>query len=298
MRRHVGATGHASRGVRAVALLYWLYVAATLPALVVVPYLLWTSPELENRGVLVITLALTLPLVLVLPGAAAWHLQRLNNVGQVLGAIVAGFSLFAFPLGTVVGAVVLWTLLGERGRFVFSKAYHEARAATPHLEFRISKLVIWLAVAFLVVDAAVWFVVVPIAMRRGSESTESIAVERDADSVTPESENETPPLPTWEQQLATIYFFDDSKLHRLAGVDEDLIEHWKEPIDPLGAGPFKRQCTILNAADPDTLPQREKCSSRSFACTRMARACVQDGLCALKRLRCVDMVFRDPKCCQ
>jgi len=43
--------------------------------------------------------------------------------------------LLLFPVGTLIGAYVLYLIIGKKGRFVFTKAYQEIIAATPDVKY-------------------------------------------------------------------------------------------------------------------------------------------------------------------
>jgi hypothetical protein len=58
-------------------------------------------------------------IALVLSG---WGLLRLKQWARWLAFVLAIFSLFAFPIGTVIGGVIIWYLLKEETRDVFEAA--------------------------------------------------------------------------------------------------------------------------------------------------------------------------------
>lgn len=51
---------------------------------------------------------------------AGWGLLRLKEWARWLAIILAIFSLFAFPIGTVIGALIIWYLLKEDVREAFA----------------------------------------------------------------------------------------------------------------------------------------------------------------------------------
>ncbi len=53
---------------------------------------------------------------------AGWGLLRLKGWARWLAFILAIFSLFAFPIGTVIGAFIIWYLLKEDVREAFEAA--------------------------------------------------------------------------------------------------------------------------------------------------------------------------------
>jgi hypothetical protein len=55
----------------------------------------------------------------VLSVLAGWGLLMLKEWARWLGIILSIFSLFAFPIGTVIGVLIIWYLLREDVREVF-----------------------------------------------------------------------------------------------------------------------------------------------------------------------------------
>ena len=53
---------------------------------------------------------------------AGWGLLRLKQWARWLSIILGIFSLFAFPIGTVIGALIIWYLLKEDVREAFDMA--------------------------------------------------------------------------------------------------------------------------------------------------------------------------------
>jgi len=58
----------------------------------------------------------------VLSVFAGWGLLRLKPWARWLSIILGIFSLFAFPIGTVIGALIIWYLLKEDVREAFDMA--------------------------------------------------------------------------------------------------------------------------------------------------------------------------------
>ncbi len=53
---------------------------------------------------------------------AGWGLLRMKQWARWLAFVLAIFSLFAFPIGTVIGAVIIWYLLKDDVREAFELA--------------------------------------------------------------------------------------------------------------------------------------------------------------------------------
>ena len=61
---------------------------------------------------------------------AGWGLLRMKQWARWLAFVLAIFGLFAFPIGTVIGAVIIWYLLKEDVR----EAFERAESAMPPAE--------------------------------------------------------------------------------------------------------------------------------------------------------------------
>ena len=53
---------------------------------------------------------------------AGWGLLQLRSWARWLAFILAIFSLFAFPIGTIIGALIIWYLLKDDVRDAFEIA--------------------------------------------------------------------------------------------------------------------------------------------------------------------------------
>ena len=62
---------------------------------------------------------LVMAIALLLSG---WGLLRMRGWARWLAFVLAIFSLFAFPIGTVIGALIIWYLLKEDVREAFETA--------------------------------------------------------------------------------------------------------------------------------------------------------------------------------
>ncbi len=73
-------------------------------------------------------------------------LRKLKRVVRIPTMILAGIGLLGFPVGTIISAYILYLLGSQKGVQVFSDEYAEVIAATPHIKYRSSKLVIGLLI--------------------------------------------------------------------------------------------------------------------------------------------------------
>jgi len=74
-------------------------------------------------------------------------LQRLEPKARIRAAAVAIFGLVLFPVGTAISIYVLYLMLSEKGRFVFSHEYSRVVRETSELECRTSPVVVLILVA-------------------------------------------------------------------------------------------------------------------------------------------------------
>ncbi|MBI4821867.1 MAG: hypothetical protein HY791_36750 [Deltaproteobacteria bacterium] len=87
-----------------------------------------TSNDLSSTISGILTLAFGV--VLVWSGLLLWRLERR---GAMMASILSTLSLLVFPLGTVVGAYILWVFHSKKGRVVLSPEYQKVVELTPHL---------------------------------------------------------------------------------------------------------------------------------------------------------------------
>lgn len=80
------------------------------------------------------------------------RLRTLDPRGRIPGAIINGFGLVGFPVGTLISAYILYLLLSEKGRRVLSLEYQGVVTRTPHIRYK-TPIVLIVLFAFLVAGA-------------------------------------------------------------------------------------------------------------------------------------------------
>ena len=70
-------------------------------------------------------------------------LGNLNPKAKGPATILAVIGLLGFPLGTLINAYILYLLLSEKGKMVFSPEYKAVIEATPHIKYKTS-IVVWI----------------------------------------------------------------------------------------------------------------------------------------------------------
>lgn len=85
--------------------------------------------------------------------AAIWligfPIGMLASIAGPFDLVPYGVSLIGFPIGTVIGAYVLYLLLGAKGKAVFSPEYQAVIAEAPQIRHRTSKWVWIILLLFL-----------------------------------------------------------------------------------------------------------------------------------------------------
>ena len=117
-------------GVTAIAV--WFFVEAFLTlmiacTLIAIPFSGVFSDIGDSTGEFWATFGLTCMVVFVLVQAialllAGWGLLRMKGWARWLAFILAIFGLFAFPIGTVIGALIIWYLIKDDVREAFEAA--------------------------------------------------------------------------------------------------------------------------------------------------------------------------------
>lgn len=82
-------------------------------------------------------------------GYAGWCMRKLNPAGKIPAVIVACFGLLGIPIGTLISIYILYLLLSEKGRVVFSPEYRAVIQATPHIRYKTS-IIVWVFLIALV----------------------------------------------------------------------------------------------------------------------------------------------------
>ncbi|EMI17845.1 putative membrane protein [Rhodopirellula maiorica SM1] len=93
----------------------------------------------------------------LLQGFTAVGLRKLRPWARIVATVFSVLGLLAFPLGTLISAYILYLLLSEKGKMVFSPGYEQVMAQTPHIKYKTS-IIVWIFLGLLV--ALVTFAIV------------------------------------------------------------------------------------------------------------------------------------------
>jgi len=128
--------------VKSIGFLYLLGAVFMVPAGII---MLAMAPFSEGGVSLAIVLAIGLFYLCMglLQGYAGLGLRRLTNSGRILGIVFGVIGLIGFPIGTLFSIYILYLLISQKGKVVFSDTYRQAIAETPHIKYKTS-IVIWI----------------------------------------------------------------------------------------------------------------------------------------------------------
>jgi len=93
-------------------------------------------------------------------GVVGYGLRAFKPWVRIPVIVLSVLGLLAFPVGTLVNAYVLYLLFCAKGKFVFTPDYAQIVAATPHLRYRTSPIVLGAVIVLLVGIVAA--IVVPV----------------------------------------------------------------------------------------------------------------------------------------
>jgi hypothetical protein len=128
--------------IKAVGILY--YIGAVLMAVGAITSLMGATQEPAAAGVMVLLLAVGAG-----EFAAGWGVRGLKPWGRIVGCVLSGLGLLAFPIGTLINAYILYLFLSKKGRTIFAPEYQQVIAATPHVKYKVS-IVVWIFLALLI----------------------------------------------------------------------------------------------------------------------------------------------------
>ena len=83
-------------------------------------------------------------------------LRQLKSWARIPAAVLSGIGLLGFPLGTIINGYLLYLVLCQKGRTVFSDEYKRVIEQTPHIKYKTS-IVVWifLGLVFLLIGFGV-----------------------------------------------------------------------------------------------------------------------------------------------
>jgi len=86
------------------------------------------------------------PLILIFLG---FRIRKLKKIAVIIGGLLQIITLFAVPVGTLIGSLIIWTVFNKKGRYVVTPEYKEIIAETPHIKYRTS-IITWILLAILI----------------------------------------------------------------------------------------------------------------------------------------------------
>jgi len=82
-----------------------------------------------------------------------YGLRTLRNWARITAGVISIPGLLGVPFGTAICGYILYLVFSEKGKFVCSPEYHRVVAATPHIRYKTSIIVIVLLVLLLLLLA-------------------------------------------------------------------------------------------------------------------------------------------------
>lgn len=172
--------------MRQIGFLYYLGGLGTI--LAALDILFANRTDTADIGIALLLLAVSGVLL-----SAGWSMRELRPWGRIIGWVLLGIGLLAFPVGTLISCFILYWLvishpydftryrnvviaiywLVRRGPYVFSQEYRDVVAATPHIKYRTSTLVLVLLTAIFTVEVILIFGTIRFREREWAHATKS-----------------------------------------------------------------------------------------------------------------------------
>lgn len=80
-------------------------------------------------------------------------LRKLRPWARFTCIILSVIGLIGFPVGTILGAYILYLLLNKKAGMIFSPAYKDIVAATPHVKYK-TPVAVWIILGIIVLVIA------------------------------------------------------------------------------------------------------------------------------------------------
>ena len=75
-------------------------------------------------------------------------IRRLRPWARIAGIVISAIGLIGFPFGTLISVYFLYLFLSRKGVTVFSPSYQAVIEQTPHIKYKVSKIV-WVLLGIL-----------------------------------------------------------------------------------------------------------------------------------------------------
>lgn len=136
-REHIGH----ETSLKSVGLLYLLGAILLLPSGGIALFVAATTDMAAEERVIVMGFSVFYLVMGVLFCALFSGFRKLRSWVKIPATIVAAIGLLGFPLGTLINGYILWLMHSQKGSMVFSSAYQDIIAQTPHVKYRTSPAV-------------------------------------------------------------------------------------------------------------------------------------------------------------
>ncbi len=110
------------------------------------------NPQVEPaESVIIAGVGMAYLVIGLLQCAIAVGLWKLQTWARWTAVVLSAIGLLAIPLGTIIAGYFLYLLLSQKGTVVFSDQYKQIIAATPHIKYKTSKILVLLLLLLLLV---------------------------------------------------------------------------------------------------------------------------------------------------
>lgn len=133
--------------IKSVGSLFYFGAVGGLGAAIM--FFLWDS---EAAGAEPVSFAVKVAGALLLLGLATMYgwvgrsVRQLKDTGRYAASVLAAIGLINVPIGTLIGAYILYLLHSEKGKRVFSDEYRSIVEATPHIKYKSKAMMLLLVI--------------------------------------------------------------------------------------------------------------------------------------------------------
>ncbi len=119
--------------LKSVGSLYYLIGAMSVLTLIVMVPRITQTVGSDTFGTMVVVVVALMAIVYFVVGHG---FRKVRPWVRIPGGLLAGLSLLSIPVGTLIGAYILYLMFCQRGRQVLSADYQAVIAATPHIRYQ------------------------------------------------------------------------------------------------------------------------------------------------------------------
>lgn len=138
--------------IKSIGILYWL--GGVLGCLAGIAYLvsgfsMFADAKLRDTAIVMIIIGPLLAGFSIFQIVLAQALRKLRPWARIGTIVLSIIGLLGFPIGTILSLYFLYLVASPKGGYVFSPAYQQVIAATPHMRYKTS-IASWILLGLLV----------------------------------------------------------------------------------------------------------------------------------------------------